>query len=292
MPFGIDELVLLATVGGSFMQASAEQAALDEKLTWMKDYYAPELAARKNLMGKLGKESPLLAARHKENVRRVQQQEASAKALARGRAERLGTPGAGRYEAARVSASATDLLNKENLEYAQLQQEQLDRTIGALLGRGEAGMAIAGAMGEKGAIGSSLIGDIGTALGGYTGKKSTAELNTAKVDLYKARADQLRREAEEDAAGAGAVVGDEEGAWGPPLPPTKAPASLVPPQRRTIYNTAPPGIGNTSVTPLFELEDEEISPVGRQNPDEMFTPFGRSIWGRGRTSSWSRPQRG
>jgi len=166
---GLAELTLGAQLLGGWLQAGSERRALQKQLAWLREFYAPEMAARKELMGRLGKVSPLLATQHERRERQIRERfagrEAAERAIGRRTgAERLGALG-------RIEAKREEALSSEALSYGERQQAEIDRVINALLGRGEAGPAIAGVMREMGRVTQGIP----EALGTYVAGLETAE---------------------------------------------------------------------------------------------------------------------
>lgn len=159
------ELALAAKLYGSYAQASAERRALDERLAFLQQFYAPELAARQMLMARLGKESPLLAAQHERNVRRTKEKFAGLRAVEEAKAGRTGVERSGAI--ARLETMEQETLSAGATSYGEKQQALIDDVLEKLLGRGAAGPMISEVMGQKGRISSELLGQIPEALVPY-----------------------------------------------------------------------------------------------------------------------------
>ena len=153
------------------------------------NYALPQMKSAVGQYGaQVGKNDPLLAAEHGQNVTDINR----AKTRALLNSSRFwgvtGNAGRGRGEALRIGQTATETENRENLSYGGLQrdfrQQALDRWFGAtgqLAGIGGQGTNLAvhaagiqaggvqTAAGMKADAASSLYGDIGAGLGSISG---------------------------------------------------------------------------------------------------------------------------
>jgi len=251
------EIALGVELLGSWMQGSSERRALQKQLEYLQQYYAPELAARQMLMERLGKESPRLAAAHRKSLQRLDQSEAAELATVRARGKRTGVARSG--EEARVRATAEEARGAEAFTYAEKQQAEIDKVVSSLLGRGEAGPAIAGAMGQLGSVESGLFGQIGEAVGGYAAGKEMAPLLNAQKEWYESEAGGGGGG---DVGAAGALPRIPEArrtlSGGSTLPAAPAPTEpLVPPDLRPRRGVSP--IGSGVETPPYPEEWDEFA---------------------------------
>jgi len=226
--------VLGAQIVGGMLQARAGEKALQEQMAWLQQFYAPEMAARQQLMTRLGKESPLLAAQHTRRERQIRESAEARGAVERAIGRRTGVARTGAL--GRIEAEKEEALSQEALSYGERQQAEIDKVINSLLGRGEAGPAISGVLGKMGEMETGVYGQIGEALGTY--------------------AESLRPTAGAGVEEAPAGMGRElyptvTPSARPTLAPVPAPAKpLVPPH---LPVTSPPGAATTPSP--FEEED-------------------------------------
>lgn len=171
---------------GSSAQRRAEERARKQQLAWLQEYYGPSMRVRRQLEGKLGKESPLLAAQHQFALQDINQEEAAQLTGSEGYWKRMGNEGRARGEKWRLRGEATRARAEEALSYGQNQQQYKDYVMRMILGSGgPEGQAIGEVIRDRGAIQSSFLGQVGTGLGTFLGaldqgKKSTASALPAK----------------------------------------------------------------------------------------------------------------
>jgi hypothetical protein len=173
------EIALASQVLGGYFQSRSERKALNrqldllrEQFEWEKRMMAGPLAAREYLAGELGKESPVMAAAHRERMQQLDVREAAAERRARGYGRRSGNvPGARGLKWAQ-RREFRQARTAESLGYGAGQEQRKLRVAGLLAGTGGGGGggtagAIASLLGQKGRVKSEWLGDIGEAFGTY-----------------------------------------------------------------------------------------------------------------------------
>jgi len=170
---------------GASAEANAQQKAIEQQMAFLKQYYAPDMAAKNAALGlaqgyflpRVGKPSSRLAAQHRISVGQIGRTTEGAVNAATAGARRRGNVGRARGDAWRLRLGGQEALNRENLGYgseqeAYLRQAALDAEnalMGVSGGANQGANMIASLTGQKGMAGASKFGalaDIGGKLEG------------------------------------------------------------------------------------------------------------------------------
>ena len=170
MPFPFMASVAAAQAGMSYLNSASQRRAQRRYMEYMKRLDAPRMKAQSFLAGKIGAESPRLAAAHRLSMQNIGQSAATQGASSRGFWKRSGNEARGRGESMQIEDAARRARNEASLGYAGAQEEYGMAPAYALAGGSmAAGMGAGQGILGQGQAGQDLLGDMSGILGSVTG---------------------------------------------------------------------------------------------------------------------------
>jgi len=162
--------LMAAQVGLSWLNMRSQKKTWREYMAYMKKLNAPTMQARSLLAGKIGQESPRLAAQHRLSMQNIGQGAATQAASSRGFWKAQGNVARGRGESMQIEDAARRARNQASLGYAGAQEEYGMAPAYALAGGSMApGMAAGQGILGQGQATQDLLGDMSGILGSVQG---------------------------------------------------------------------------------------------------------------------------